>query len=117
MSRISSRVRRSPSTSACEEVADQVVARSPRALVDDPLEVRVDRIRGLALVRLGLGVAELVADDVVGPDDAVLHPQEDGQLLQRQPEQGEEHLRRERHRELLREVDLAARRRSRRSGR
>ena len=87
MSRISSWVSRSPSTSACEEVAEQVVAllaaaRSSMHL----LEVRVDRVGRLLLVRLGLGVAELVADDLVGPDDAVLHREEARQVVHRQAE-------------------------------
>ena len=49
-----------------------------------------------------------LADDVVGPDDAVLPLQEQLEVGERQPEQGEEHLRRQRHRELLGEVALAA---------
>ena len=48
MSRMSSWVRRSPSTSACEEVAQQVVvAALARPLVEHLLEVRVDRVGGL----------------------------------------------------------------------
>ena len=59
-----------------EEVAEEVVAALVAPFVEQPLEVRVDRVRGLLLVRLGLGVAELVPDDVVGTDHPVLHPQE-----------------------------------------
>ena len=90
-----------------QEVADEVVALLARRLVDDLLEVGVDRIGDLLLIRLGLGVAELAADDLVGPDRAVLHRQEARQFLQRQPEQGQEDLRRKRRRELPAEVDFA----------
>ena len=49
-----------------------------------------------------------LAHDVVGPDDAVLHREERRQVREREPEEGEEHLRRQRNRELGREVALAA---------
>ena len=64
-----------------QEVAEEVVplARPARSSMH-LLEVGVDRVGGLLLVRLGLGVAELVADDLVGPDDAVLHLQEAREL-------------------------------------
>ena len=68
MSRISSWVRRSPSTSAWRKWLSRSSRTLAGPLVDDLLEVRVDRVGRLLLVRLGLGVAELVADDLVGPD-------------------------------------------------
>jgi hypothetical protein len=91
-----------------QEVAEEVVSRLAlaRPLVEHPLEVGVDLIGRLPLVRLGLGVAERLADHVVGPDRPVLHPQEPGKLVPRQAEHPQEDLRRERHRELPGEVDL-----------
>jgi hypothetical protein len=65
-------------------------------------------LKYLVLVRDGLGVVAILADDVIGPDDAVLHLQEGREVGEGESEQGEEHLRRERHRELAREVALAA---------
>ena len=49
-----------------QEVAQEVVAALVRPLVDHSLEVGVDRVRGRLLVRLGVGVAELAADDLSG---------------------------------------------------
>ena len=91
-----------------EEAAEQVVAPLDLAVVEHIVEVRVDRRADLVLVGDGVGVLAALADDVVGPDDAVLHRQERRQVRERQPEQGEEHLRRQRHRELGREVALPA---------
>ena len=49
-----------------------------------------------------------VPGDLVGPDDAVLHLDEARQLVERETEQRQEDLRRERHRELSGEVDSVA---------
>ena len=55
-----------------------------------------------------IGYAEdhMLAHDMLRADDAVLHRQEAGQFVSREAEHGDEDLRRERHRELLGEVDL-----------
>ena len=89
-----------------EERAHEVVVPVTGALGEQILEVRVDRVGRCLLVGLGLRMAARLTRDLVRPDDAVLHRDEARQLVEREPEHRQEHLRRERHRELLREVDL-----------
>ena len=107
MSRMSSRVRRSPSTSALRKCDRRSSLRLLLALVEDLVEVLVDRIGDLLLVRLGLGRPLRRPGHVLGPDDAVLHGEEGVELVHGQAEQGEEDLRGERDGELLGEVHLA----------
>ena len=90
-----------------EEVREQVVLPLHLALVEDLVEVVVDRVGDLLLVVAGLLRSVELAGDVVGPDDAVLHGEEPVQLVEGQAEQGEEHLGGERDGELLGEVHLA----------
>ncbi len=97
-----------------EELAQDVVAPLDFALVEHAVEVLVDRVRSRGLQFVHLVAAVRGAGDRVGPDDAVLHREEARQLVEREAEQGEEHLRREGDRELLGEVDLGAPRRIRR---
>ena len=66
-----------------QDVAEEVVASFTLALTDNPAEVRVDRIGRLLLVRVGLGMAELVPYDDVRADHAVLHAQERRELVVR----------------------------------
>ncbi len=89
-----------------EEVAEQVIPALGLPLVEDFVEVVVDRGRALFPQFLRAGIVERRAQYVEGPDDPVLHCQEPWQVMHRQPKHGEEHLRGERHRKALGEVDL-----------
>ena len=89
-----------------EERAHEVVVPGTGALGEQVLEVRVDLVGRRLLECLGLGMAARFSRDVIRPDDAILHRNEARQLVEREPEHRQEHLRWERHRELLREVDL-----------
>ncbi|MEZ5141021.1 MAG: hypothetical protein R2726_00655 [Acidimicrobiales bacterium] len=75
-----------------EQGAQEVVSVLASTLVEHPFEEGVDGVGGLLLQRLGLGMPELVAGEDVGPDHAVLHLQERGEVPDRETEHGEEDL-------------------------
>ena len=77
MSRMSSRVRRSPSTSALEEVRQEVVLAAPSRARPAPCRSsRRPSRRSSAGSRLGLRGPLRRPGHVLGPDDAVLHGEE-----------------------------------------
>ena len=77
-------LRRSPSTSTSRKWLTRSSRRSPARSSSRSLEVRVDRIGRLPAGSASVsGCPRLLADDVVGPDHAVLHPHEPRQLLER----------------------------------
>ena len=71
-----------------EEVREQVVPPLHLALVEDLVEVVVDRVGDLLLVVAGLARAVELPGHVVGPDDAVLHGEEPVQLVEGQAQAG-----------------------------
>src|SRR4029450_10053747 len=77
-----------------EERGEDVVAALDLALIQDIVEVRVDRVGGGLLVGDGDPALTVAPGHVVGSDDPVLHGQEPGGLLQREAEEREEHVRR-----------------------
>ena len=90
-----------------EEVGEQVVLPLLLTLVEDLVEVVVDRVGDLLLVGGGLPRPVALPGHVVGADDAVLHGEEAVQLVERQAEERQEDLGGEGDGELLGEVHLA----------
>ena len=71
-----------------EEVREQVVAPLHLTLVEDLVEVVVDRVGDLLLVVAGLLRPVQLPGHVVGPDDAVLHGEEAVELVEGQARAG-----------------------------
>ena len=107
MSRMSSRSQLLSVDLGVEEPAQQIVPPFGLTLVQQLVEVLVDGVGRPLLEIMHLRTPIRDTQHHVGPDDAVLHGQEPGELLDGEAEQTEEHLRRERHGELLGEVHSA----------
>ena len=118
MSRISSWVRRSPSTSACRKWLSRSSRALAAALVDAPARsTRRSSRRSACWYASVSGWPNSWPTTWSGRMAPSFIFRNARQVVHRQAEQRQEDLRRERRRELRGEVDLRRRRRSRRSGR
>ena len=96
-----------PSTSASRNRLSRSSRRSRSRSIEDHVEVVVDRVGDLLLVASAVLLPNRVPVTTSGRMMPSFMVRNGGQLLERQPEQGQEHLRRERDGELRGEVDLA----------